>query len=94
MKSNETVLDKCSLDIVLKEIARKFKIFIYTFNFMGKIYPILVPFSIFPLKCMVKNYFKNVLNDHLYFIMVAIFNFICLYQEIEYQKLFENNNEI
>jgi hypothetical protein len=21
-------------------------------------------------------------------------NFICLYQEIEYQKLFENNNEI
>jgi hypothetical protein len=33
-------------------------------------------------------------NDHLYFIMVAIFNFICLYQEIKYQKLFENNNEI
>jgi hypothetical protein len=26
--------------------------------------------------------------------MVAILNFICLYQEIEYQKLFENNNEI
>jgi hypothetical protein len=24
----------------------------------------------------------------------AILNFICLYQEIEYQKLFENNNEI
>jgi hypothetical protein len=24
--------------------------------------------------------------------MVAIFNFICLYQEIKYQKLFENNN--
>ena len=33
-------------------------------------------------------------NDHLYFTMVAILNFICLYQEIEYQKLFENNNEI
>jgi hypothetical protein len=34
-------------------------------------------------------------NDHLYFIMVAILNFICLYQEIEqYQKLFETNNEI
>ena len=33
-------------------------------------------------------------NDHLYFIMVAILNFICPYQEIEYQKLFENNNEI
>ena len=33
-------------------------------------------------------------NDHLYVIMVAILNFICLYQEIEYQKLFENNNEI
>jgi hypothetical protein len=33
-------------------------------------------------------------NDHLYFIMVDILNFICLYQEIEYQKLFENNNEI
>jgi hypothetical protein len=33
-------------------------------------------------------------NDHLYFIMMAILNFICLYQEIEYQKLFENNNEI
>jgi hypothetical protein len=27
-------------------------------------------------------------NDHLYFIMVAILNFICLYQEIAYQKLF------
>jgi hypothetical protein len=27
---------------------------------MGKIYPILMPFSIFPLKCMVKNNFKNV----------------------------------
>jgi hypothetical protein len=26
--------------------------------------------------------------------MVAILNFICHYQEIEYQKLFENNNEI
>jgi hypothetical protein len=26
--------------------------------------------------------------------MVAILNFICLYQEIEYQKSFENNNEI
>jgi hypothetical protein len=26
--------------------------------------------------------------------MVAILNFICLYQEIEHQKLFENNNEI
>jgi hypothetical protein len=27
---------------------------------MGKIYSILVPFSISPLKCMVKNNFKNV----------------------------------
>jgi hypothetical protein len=31
--------------------------------FMGKIYPILVPFSIFPLKCMVKNNFKNVFRN-------------------------------
>jgi uncharacterized membrane protein YgaE (UPF0421/DUF939 family) len=30
---------------------------------MGKIYPILVSFSIFPLKCMVKNYFKNVFGN-------------------------------
>ena len=42
---------------------RKFKIFIYTFNFKGKIYPILVAFSIFPLKCMVKNNFKNVFGN-------------------------------
>jgi hypothetical protein len=28
-------------------------------------------------------------NDHLYFIMVTILNFICPYQEIEYQKWFE-----
>jgi hypothetical protein len=149
--------------------------FYWYVQFYGKIYPILVPFSIFPLKCMVKNnfkkvfgntccwwskdynyaisfrtmsklhfsstvsldfiivgqtFFENVLkylkvhtsdqiswrylqwlfqnllnsskvminwsseNDHIYFIMVAILNFICLYQEIEYQKLFENNNEI
>jgi hypothetical protein len=33
-------------------------------------------------------------NDHLYFVMATILNFIYLYQEIEYQKLFENNNEI
>ena len=31
---------------------------------MGKIYPILVPFSIFPLKCMVKNNFRNGLETH------------------------------
>jgi hypothetical protein len=42
---------------------QKFKFFIYTFNFMGKIYSILVPFSIFPLKCMVKNNFKNVFGN-------------------------------
>ena len=30
---------------------------------MGKIYPILVPFSIFPLKYMVKNNFKNVFRN-------------------------------
>jgi hypothetical protein len=33
-------------------------------------------------------------NDHLYIIMMDNLNFICLYQEIEYQKLFENINEI
>ena len=43
---------------------RKFKIFIYTFNFNGKIYPILVPFSIFPLKCMVKMILKMCLETH------------------------------
>ena len=31
---------------------------------MGKIYPILVPFSIFPLKCMVKNNFKMCLETN------------------------------
>ena len=30
---------------------------------MGKIYPILVPFSIYPLKCMVKNNFRNVFGN-------------------------------
>ena len=30
---------------------------------MDKIYPMLVPFSIFPLKCMVKNNFKNVFGN-------------------------------
>ena len=31
---------------------------------MGKIYPILVPFSIFPLKCMVKIILKICLETH------------------------------
>jgi hypothetical protein len=42
---------------------RKFKKIINTLNFMGKIYPILVPYSIFQLKCMVKNNFKNVFGN-------------------------------
>ena len=37
---------------------------IYTLNFMGKIYPILVPFSIFPLKSMVKIILKMCLETH------------------------------
>ena len=49
--------------IISYSLMRKFKIFIYTFNFMGKIYPILVLFSIFSLKCMVKNDFKNVFGN-------------------------------
>ena len=48
--------------IISYSLMRKFKTFISTFNFMGKIYPILVPFSIFPLKCMVKNNFNQRLS--------------------------------